>query len=161
MKKLTILLVIVMFGIFGVRCLQEPARRAEEQARLEKEKLFAYSGPRTDRRGTIDAYAWQTTGKNLVNYSGVKRRGSEVKSLFNLVEEYNKKQVYPVPLRYGDIVPNSYEWTATIDELVDSGDSIRDNVWFEIVMQNQLERDDYFIDTIAIRPYSENYKISK
>ena len=159
MKKLTILLVIVMFGIFGVRCLQEPARRAEEQARLEKEKLFAYRGPGTDL-GTMVVFPLERIGRHLTMYSAVKTRGSTVKSLFSLVEEYNKEQI-PVPLRYGDIVPGSYEWTATIDELIDSGDSIRDNVWFEVVMQNQLESDDYFIDTIAIRPYSENYKISK
>lgn len=71
MKKLTILLVIVMFGIFGVRCLQEPARRAEEEAKLEKAKLFAYYGPETGV--TMDILGWQSKGKNLINYAGVKK----------------------------------------------------------------------------------------
>ena len=133
MKKLTILLVIVMFILYGVRY---------------------YEDANNPRGCTMDVMAVQTKNKQLSNYAGVKIRGSMVNSLFDLVETLNQQQVFPINIRYGDVLPDSYDWSVSTTQNLNSGDrdSIRDSVWYEVVVQDQLENDGY-LDTITIRAY--------
>lgn len=135
MKKLTILLAIVTIIIFGVCYVQEKSKIPEQ---------IIPTG---------------TTNKQLSNYAGIKVRGSNVKALFRLVENLNEQQIYPVNIRYGDVLPNSYDWSVPTTQNLYSGDrdSIRDSAWYEVVMQDQLPEGkiDGYIDTIAIRSYGE------
>ena len=131
MKKLTILLVIVMFILYGVRYYEEA---------------------NTPRGSAMNVMAVQTTNKQLSNYAGVKIRGSMVNSLFDLVETLNKQQVFPINIRYGDVLPNSYNWSVSTTQNLNSGDTIQDSGYYEVVVQDQLENDGY-LDTITIRAY--------
>lgn len=131
MKKLTILLVIVMFILYGVRY---------------------YEDANNPRGCMMDGIAMQTKNKQLLNYAGVKKRGSEIKTLFDLVDTLNIQEVFPIAIRYGDVLPDSYDWAVPTTENLDSVDRIRDSAWYEVVVQDQLE-DDGYLDTITIRAY--------
>ena len=139
MKKLTILLAIVTIIIFGVCYVQEESKIPEQIP----EQHYIPTG---------------TTKKQLSNYAGTKVRGSQVKALISQVELFNEQQVYPVNIRYGDVLPDSYDWVVSTTRNLNSGDTIRDSAWFEVVMQDQLPENnvDGYLDTITIRPYSLN-----
>lgn len=140
MKKLTILLVIFFAVVFVADSfyeLKKPPRRPQGQ--------------------TMDTIASQTTNRLIANYVGVKISGSKVKALFDLVETLNIQEVFPIAIRYGEVLPNSYEWNeySKSSPNLNSGDAIQDSDWYEVVIQDQLpkEEPDAYYDTIIIRAY--------
>ena len=115
----------------------------------------------------IDIAAIQTTNKQLEIYAGVRKRGSEVKTLINLVNTLNTQDIFPVDIVYAG---NAYTgtmasqgnltWagangtiltaTGAIPKIVD----IRDSALYEVQIYDELASDGY-LDTIHIRNYSE------
>ena len=140
MKKLTILLAIATIITFCVCSSREEKRVVEQPVQ-----------PQVVQR--------PSPNKHISNYAGVKRRGSEVKALFSLVDTLNEQQVFPINIRYGDVLLDTYSWVVTTNtEILNSGDFIvRDSAWYEVVMQDQLPegKTDGYLDTIAIRSYGE------
>ena len=140
MKKLTIVLVIVTIITFGVCSSREETICLEQSITPQVVSQFG-------------------TNKQLSNYAGAKVRGSNVKALFSLVDTLNVQEVFPINIRYGDVLPDSYDWVVTTNtEILNSGDFIiRDSAYYEVVIQDQLPegKTDGYLDTIAIRSYSE------
>ena len=133
-KVITFVLFMVLCVIFARRCYYESQRP----------------------RGLPDMSS-VVRNKQLSSYSGVKVRGTSVKALFSAVENLNSQQIFPIDIRYGDVLPDSYEWTVQTTQNLNSGDFIRDSAWFEVVMQDQLPKGkvDMYLDTITIRAYQQ------
>ena len=139
MKKVAIALFIVLCVFFAGRCYYE-SQRPPELSHME----------------TIEDKVAQTRNKQIALYSGVKVRGSSVKALFNVVETLNEQQVFPINMRYGEVSSDSYDWSTQTTQNLNSGDSIRDSSYYEVVMQDQLPENnvDGYLDTITIRSYT-------
>ena len=139
MKKLTIFLLIMWFIAFGIANYQD-AKREEERYR---------------------EMVLRTTNPRLSIYEGVKVRGSNVKALMSNVETLNAQKVFPIDIRYGDVLPKSYLWHTQETKLInpEERDFIKDSAYFEVVIQDQLpeKKLDGYLDTITIRPYNEYY----
>ena len=73
------------------------------------------------------------------------------------MDTLNGQQAFPIDIRYGDVLNNSYDWTVSTTQNLNSGDTIRDSAWFEVVMQDQLPENnvDGYLDTITIRAYEQ------
>lgn len=142
MKKVTIALFIVLCVVFIGRCYYEAQRPKQ---------------PVQHGGAQMGGLVPQTTNKPISNYVGVKKRGSEVKALFSLVDTLNIQEVFPIDIRYGDVLPDSYNWAVQTTQNLNSGDSIRDSAYYEIVMQDQLPENnlDGYLDTITIRAYQQ------
>ena len=131
--------------------------------------IFSISSDLQDSTGQqMDVMAAQTTNKQLDNYAGVKKRGSEVKSLINLVKTLNAQKVFPVDIVYitsgtGTSVthgttPNQVTatWTAPGSDKTSASTAptdIRDSAWYEVQIFDLLASDGY-LDSIAIRAYA-------
>ena len=141
MKKITIALFIVLCVVFAGRCYYESQK--------PKTPVRHYSN--------IDIATAQAKNKQLSNYAGIKVRGASVKALFSLVDTLNVQEVFPINIRYGDVLPDSYDWAAPTTQNLNSGDTIRDSAWFEVVVQDQLPEGnvDMYLDTITIRAYKQ------
>ena len=107
----------------------------------------------SDTQQQMDVMKAQTTNKQLTNYEDKKVRGSQVKALFDLVDTLNMQEVFPVNIRYGTIT-KAYTWASGTNSspAMDSGDSVRESAYYEIVMQDMVANDGY-IDTNEIREY--------
>ena len=125
--------------------------------------IFSISSDLQSNAGQqMDVMAAQTTNKQLSNYAGAKKRGSEVKSLISLVETLNTQDVFPVDIVYaGDSFTGTktgnitWQATATVGKtLTASGapTTIRDSSWYEVQIYDELANDGY-LDTIHIRAY--------
>ena len=144
MKKVTIALFILLCVVFAGRCYyesQKPPELSPMQQHMQNQRTIAA----------------QTTNKQISNYAGVKVRGSVVRALFSLVDALNEQEVFPINVRYDDVLPDSYEWTVQTTQNLNSGDFIRDSAWFEVVIQDQLPEGnvDMYLDTITIRAYEQ------
>ena len=144
MKKVTIALFILLCVVFAGRCYyesQKPPELSPMQQHMQNQRTIAA----------------KTTNKQISNYAGIKKRGAEVKNLFSLVDILNEQEVFPINIRYDDVLPDSYEWTVQTTQNLNSGDFIRDSAWFEVVMQDQLPENnvDGYLDTITIRAYQQ------
>lgn len=107
----------------------------------------------SDTQQQMDVMKAQTTNKQISNYEDTKVRGSQVKALFDLVDSLNAQQVFPAPIVYG-AVGGTHTWSnGSSTTALDSGDSIRESAYYEIVMADLLLGDGY-LDTIEIRAYS-------
>ena len=142
MKKVTIALFMVLCVVFTGRCYYESQKPPVRQ--------YQYH--------SMDILAAQTTNKQLSNYAGIKVRGRNVKALFSLVDDtLNRGEIFPISIRYGDVLPDSYDWSAQTTQNLNSGDTIRDSAYYEVVIQDQLPEGnvDMYLDTITIRAYQQ------
>ena len=142
MKKVTIALFIVLCMFFCGRGYYE-SQRPE---------------PPVPNHHSMDVMAAQIMNKQLSNYAGVKVRGTSVKALFSFVDDnLNRQEIFPINIRYGDVLPDSHDWIAPTTQNLNSGDFIRDSAYYEVVMQDQLPEGnpDLYLDTITIRAYKQ------
>ena len=150
MKKITILLIIILSVCFVVDSFYDEKEAEELAVQQEMERIKEWEEQQKNEKIS-------STNKLLSNYAGVKKRGSLVNSLFDLVETLNEQDVFPIDIRYGDVSPDSHEWNnySKVSPNLNSGDIIRDSAWYEVVIQDQLpkENPDKYWDTIAIRIY--------
>ena len=58
-------------------------------------------------------------------------------------------------IRFGDVIPDSYEWTTIEQKNIISLDEIEYSEYYEVIFQNQINPDDYYLDTVAIRAYKK------
>lgn len=129
--------------------------------------IFSISSDLQSNAGQqMDAMAAQTTNKQISNYAGAKKRGSEVKSLIALVNTLNIQDVFPVDIVYaapatsytaaGSITVTA-TWTAAGSDKSATGTAaptdIRDSAWYEVQMFDLLANDGY-LDTISIKAYA-------
>ena len=130
--------------------------------------IFSISSDLQSNAGQqMDVMAAQTTNKQLSNYAGVKKRGSEVKSMISLVSTLNSQQVFPVNIKYGTpaatVTPfgtttaTNCNWVAKGTPKTTDGDAapsgIRDSAWYEVQIYDMLAADGY-LDTIYITAYA-------
>lgn len=130
--------------------------------------IFSISSDLQSNAGQqMDAMAAQTTNKQISNYAGTKKRGSEVKSLIALVNTLNIQDVFPVDIVYaapaesyaaaGSTTGVTASWTAGGSDMSTTGaaapTTIRDSAWYEVQMFDLLANDGY-LDTISIKAYA-------
>ena len=128
--------------------------------------IFSISSDLQDNAGQqMDVMAAQTTNKQLENYAGVKKRGSEVKSLITLVNTLNTQDVFPVDIVYagdsytGTMSSQTFAWAAAGGTTLTSAGSVpaltavRDSAWYEVQIYDELASDGY-LDTIHIKAYA-------
>ena len=142
MKKITIILFLMWCIVFGVVCYHES-------------QIDYYDA--CNRGFVILTSDTHAVNKIISKYEGRKIRGSEFKILISLVEILNaQKKYFPIAIRYADVLPGSHDWAAPTTQNLNSGDTIRDSAYYEVVMQDQLPENnvDGYLDTITIRPYS-------
>ena len=123
--------------------------------------IFSISSDLQNNAGqTMDAMAAQTNNKQLSNYAGVKKRGSEVRALMSLVETLNTQEVFPVDITYADdsftgTRTGSITWQAASGDTLNTDaerNAIRDSAWYEVQIYDELANDGY-LDTIHIKAY--------
>ena len=139
MKKVTIVLFIVLCVCVGVRCYHESQLPPEP---FPFEHVLA---------------SQVNLNNQLTIYENQELRGTQVKALFNLVEALNRQESFPINIRYGDVLPDSYNWNAQTTENLNPENIIRDSAYYEVVMQDQLPENnvDGYLDTITIRAYEQ------
>lgn len=126
--------------------------------------IFSMSSDLQDGAASeMQVMAAQTTNKQLTNYAGPKKRGSEVKALINLVNTLNTQQVFPDTIRYGadacldNLAGTNVTWEAASGDTITAAGttaptSIRDSAWYEVQIFDELSNDGY-LDTIHIKKY--------